>query len=48
MVGQQAKILSRTRNNLERREDMAWKAPVIVELALGAEINSYACAVTTT
>jgi coenzyme PQQ precursor peptide PqqA len=23
---------------------MAWKAPKIVELALGAEINSYACA----
>jgi len=25
---------------------MAWKAPKIVELALGAEINSYACAET--
>jgi len=23
---------------------MSWKAPKIVELALGAEINSYACA----
>ncbi|MCA7118911.1 MAG: pyrroloquinoline quinone precursor peptide PqqA [Acidibrevibacterium sp.] len=23
---------------------MAWKSPKIVEIALGAEINSYACA----
>jgi coenzyme PQQ precursor peptide PqqA len=23
---------------------MSWKKPVIVEIALGAEINSYACA----
>jgi len=23
---------------------MAWKTPRIVEIALGAEINSYACA----
>jgi len=23
---------------------MAWKTPKIVEIALGAEINSYACA----
>jgi coenzyme PQQ precursor peptide PqqA len=23
---------------------MSWKAPKVVELALGAEINSYACA----
>jgi len=23
---------------------MAWKTPIIVEIALGAEINSYACA----
>jgi coenzyme PQQ precursor peptide PqqA len=27
------------------KEDiMAWKSPKIVEIALGAEINSYACA----
>lgn len=25
-------------------ELMAWKRPKIVEIALGAEINSYACA----
>lgn len=25
-------------------ETMAWKAPKVVEIALGAEINSYACA----
>ena len=25
-------------------EIMAWKTPKIVEIALGAEINSYACA----
>jgi len=23
---------------------MAWKAPKVVEIALGCEINSYACA----
>jgi len=23
---------------------MAWKTPKVVEIALGAEINSYACA----
>ncbi len=23
---------------------MAWKTPIIVEIALGMEINSYACA----
>jgi coenzyme PQQ precursor peptide PqqA len=27
-----------------RRNTMAWKTPKIVEIALGAEINSYACA----
>jgi coenzyme PQQ precursor peptide PqqA len=27
-----------------RRHYMSWKAPKIVEIALGAEINSYACA----
>ncbi len=25
-------------------QDMSWKSPKIVEIALGAEINSYACA----
>ena len=25
-------------------EIMAWKTPKIIEIALGAEINSYACA----
>jgi coenzyme PQQ precursor peptide PqqA len=25
-------------------KDMSWKSPKIVEIALGAEINSYACA----
>jgi coenzyme PQQ precursor peptide PqqA len=24
--------------------NMAWKTPKIIEIALGAEINSYACA----
>lgn len=29
----------------QKLEDMmAWKTPKIVEIALGAEINSYACA----
>jgi coenzyme PQQ precursor peptide PqqA len=28
----------------QRRTPMSWKAPKIVEVALGAEINAYACA----
>jgi coenzyme PQQ precursor peptide PqqA len=28
-----------------RRRPMAWKKPRIVEIAVGMEINSYACAV---
>jgi coenzyme PQQ precursor peptide PqqA len=27
-----------------RRRPMAWKKPKIVEIAVGMEINSYACA----
>jgi coenzyme PQQ precursor peptide PqqA len=27
-------------------KSMSWKSPKIVEIALGAEINSYACAET--
>ena len=27
-----------------KEPNMAWKSPKIVEIALGAEINSYACA----
>ncbi len=30
--------------NHKWRFDMSWKTPKIVEIALGAEINSYACA----
>jgi coenzyme PQQ precursor peptide PqqA len=30
--------------NLLENGDMAWKTPKIIEIALGAEINSYACA----
>jgi coenzyme PQQ precursor peptide PqqA len=33
----------RARNHQWERA-MSWKAPKIVEIALGAEINSYACA----
>jgi len=29
---------------LERRSEMAWKAPKIVEVPVGMEINMYACA----
>jgi coenzyme PQQ precursor peptide PqqA len=31
---------------MSRKQEMtmAWKTPKIVEIALGAEINSYACA----
>ena len=28
----------------KRRENMAWKKPTVTEIALGAEINSYAVA----
>jgi coenzyme PQQ precursor peptide PqqA len=28
----------------ETETAMSWKAPKVVEIALGAEINSYACA----
>lgn len=31
-------------NKNTKEEWMAWKTPKIVEIALGAEINSYACA----
>jgi coenzyme PQQ precursor peptide PqqA len=27
-----------------RTTPMAWKTPKVIEIALGAEINSYACA----
>ena len=30
--------------NKETEDIMAWNAPKVVEIALGAEINSYACA----
>jgi len=30
--------------NIKLEDLMSWKAPKIVEIALGAEINSYACA----
>jgi coenzyme PQQ precursor peptide PqqA len=29
---------------LQWRKHMSWKSPKVVEIALGAEINSYACA----
>jgi len=35
-----------TRPNLARGErEMTWKTPKIIELAVGLEINMYACAV---
>jgi coenzyme PQQ precursor peptide PqqA len=34
----------RLRTPAQRRSPMAWKKPQIVEIALGAEINCYACA----
>jgi coenzyme PQQ precursor peptide PqqA len=35
--------MSRSRS-IKGTTTMSWKAPKIVEVALGAEINSYACA----
>ncbi len=32
------------RSNKDEETMMSWKSPKIVEIALGAEINSYACA----
>jgi coenzyme PQQ precursor peptide PqqA len=29
---------------LDRGRDMRWKTPVIIEIAVGLEINAYACA----
>jgi coenzyme PQQ precursor peptide PqqA len=37
-------LLMQTRRKHPETETMSWKAPRIVEVALGAEINSYACA----
>jgi len=34
----------RARCQWKTEDTMAWKTPKIVEIALGAEINSYACA----
>jgi coenzyme PQQ precursor peptide PqqA len=31
-------------NEITEDVSMSWKAPKVVEIALGAEINSYACA----
>jgi coenzyme PQQ precursor peptide PqqA len=40
-----APIACSTRPSIANRSmAMAWKTPKIVEIALGAEINSYACA----
>jgi coenzyme PQQ precursor peptide PqqA len=31
-------------SNLQRETAMQWKTPVIIEIAVGLEINAYACA----
>jgi coenzyme PQQ precursor peptide PqqA len=36
--------LNGRQEHYRRRLLMSWKSPKIVEIALGAEINSYACA----
>jgi coenzyme PQQ precursor peptide PqqA len=38
------RIIRRATNGVARRRLMAWKTPKIREIALGAEINCYACA----
>jgi coenzyme PQQ precursor peptide PqqA len=42
----QSRRWARVNQGLDHRETvyMSWKAPKVTELALGAEINSYACA----
>ncbi len=39
-----APSVSATTSAIAEETDMAWKAPKIVEIALGGEINCYACA----
>jgi coenzyme PQQ precursor peptide PqqA len=36
--------LAQQRDQNPRRFEMAWKAPKIVEVSVGMEINMYACA----
>jgi coenzyme PQQ precursor peptide PqqA len=43
-LGCTRRVLSGVRRNTYGDQDMSWKSPKIVEIALGAEINSYACA----
>ena len=38
--------VSRHKGPFTVEANMSWKSPKIVEIALGAEINSYACAET--
>jgi coenzyme PQQ precursor peptide PqqA len=33
-------------HHIWRKKPMSWKSPKVIEVALGAEINSYACAET--
>ena len=42
LASSRANSSNKLRNNVEHA--MSWKSPKIVEIALGAEINSYACA----
>ncbi len=42
--GQATSLGARSFADLPEDRVMAWKTPKIVEIALGAEINSYACA----
>jgi len=37
-------VIGTVLNPTPRRELMAWKTPRIAEIAVGMEINSYACA----
>jgi coenzyme PQQ precursor peptide PqqA len=37
-------LISKARTQNEREVRMAWKAPKIVEVSVGMEINMYACA----
>ena len=37
-------LLAQQRDQNPRRFEMAWKAPKIVEVSVGMEINMYACA----
>jgi coenzyme PQQ precursor peptide PqqA len=44
LIGSKERIASRQRTAARKERTMKWTTPRIVEIAVGLEINSYACA----